>query len=136
MDAIAADTVCHIIEKARAFDAQVEPEIEEDEDASNPVDDEDMAALEGHGENATEEELHEIIEGLNVDARAELVALAWIGRGDFTGEQWRDALGEARDRANDRTAEYLLGLPMLGDYLEEGLAALGYDCADVAEGRA
>jgi len=133
MDAIAATTVCHIVEKARAYDARVEAQ--EDDPASDIADDDGLEGLEAYPDDPTEEELTELIDGLNVDARAELVALAWLGRGDFTGEQWREALGEARDRANDRTAEYLLGMPMLGDYLEEGLAAMGYDCADVEEGR-
>jgi hypothetical protein len=35
---------------------------------------------------------------------------------------------EARHAHNDRTAEYLMGLPLLGDYLAEGLAAFGHTC--------
>jgi hypothetical protein len=31
---------------------------------------------------------------------------------------------------NERTAEYLLGTPLLGDFLEEGLSKLGYSCED------
>ena len=42
--------------------------------------------------------------------------------------EWKDAIAEARRAHNKRTAEYLLGLPMLGDYLEEGLAAFGESC--------
>ena len=30
-----------------------------------------------------------------------------------------------RERANKRTAKYLLGMPLLADWLEEGLEAIG-----------
>ena len=36
-----------------------------------------------------------------------------------------EAVNEARLRGNRRTAKYLLGMPMLGDWLEEGLEAIG-----------
>ena len=76
-------------------------------------------------ENLTEEELRELIADLNVDEAAELVALAWIGRGDYDASEWSDALAAARERADRRTAKYLLGMPQLADWLEEGLEALG-----------
>jgi len=57
--------------------------------------------------------------------------------GDADGDigEWREALNQARTQHNKRTAEYLLGLPLLGDYLEEGLAAFGLDCDAFDEGR-
>jgi hypothetical protein len=33
----------------------------------------------------------------------------------------------AAERATHSTARYLLGIPNVGDLLEEGLAAMGYD---------
>ena len=76
-------------------------------------------------EDLTAEELRELIEDLNVDEAAELVALAWIGRGDFEAAEWQEAVEQARQRGNKRTSSYLLGMPMLADYLEAGLDALG-----------
>ena len=58
------------------------------------------------------------------------VALTWVGRGDFAAEEWDDALTAARDRRTGPTADYLLGVPLLGDLLEEGFTALGYSCED------
>ena len=37
---------------------------------------------------------------------------------------------EAARAHNERTAEYLLGEPLLGDFLEEGLSMLGFSCED------
>lgn len=75
--------------------------------------------------NLTEEELRELINDLNVDEAAELIALAWVGRGDYDASEWKDAVRAARERTNKRTAKYLLGMPLLADWLEEGLEAIG-----------
>ena len=76
-------------------------------------------------EDLTAEELRELIDDLNVDEAADLIALAWIGRGDYDASEWTDAVSAARERAGKRTAKYLLGMPMLADWLEDGLEAIG-----------
>jgi len=120
------DKVCHLIVKARAIDAKTE--IVEEDPGSNMAEDEMLEVLEDYPNDATAEEVAAFIDSLNVDERCELVALAWIGRGSFTREEWREALREARHAHNDRTAEYLLGMPLLGDYLADGLAEFGHTC--------
>jgi hypothetical protein len=57
---------------------------------------------------------------------AELVALAWIGRGDFDAADLPEALRQARKIMGTRPVDYLAGMPGLADYLERALAALGY----------
>ena len=59
---------------------------------------------------------------------AALVALAWIGRGDFEPEEWRTAVAEAKQRAEGPTWKYLLGFELLPDYLEDALSAFGRSC--------
>ena len=54
-----------------------------------------------------------------------LVALAWIGRGTFSAEEFDEAVQTARDERVNSTSRYLLGMPLLADYLEEGLEQLG-----------
>ena len=120
------DKVCHIIPKARAFD--VKTDVVEPDPGSNMAEDEMLEVLEDYPDDATEDELREFIRGLNEEEQVALVALAWIGRGSFSVEEWRDAMEEARHAHNERTAEYLMGLPLLGDYLAEGLAAFGHTC--------
>lgn len=128
---IGPDTVRLFIEKAKAISAAVnedyvdgqEHEVEFDGDGG------DLHLHEGLAEeesgNLLEEELRELIEDLNMDEAAELVALAWIGRGDYEAAEWADVVAAARERGNSRTAKYLLGMPMLGDWLEEGLESIG-----------
>jgi hypothetical protein len=120
------DKVCHVIVKARALDAKTE--VVEPDPGSNMAEDEMLEIIEDYPDDATGDELEEFINGLNVDEQIELVALAWIGRGSFTKDEWREAVSEARHAHNRRTAEYLLGMPLLGDYLADGLAEFGHSC--------
>lgn len=126
--AIATDKVCHLILKARAFDAK---EANADPDSgSNPTDDGMADVLESGTGDPVLRELSAFIRGLDEDEQMNLVALAWVGRGTFDASEWQHALETARAQHRHRVAEYLLSLPLLGDYLEEGLAAFGQTCAD------
>jgi hypothetical protein len=121
------DKVCHIILKARAFDAK--EDVSDPDSGSNATDDGMTDALENTGDDATYDEIRAFIQALDIDEQLALVALAWIGRGTYDISEWNEALQTARGEHNTRTAEYLLGLPLLGDYLSEGLAAFGQDCS-------
>lgn len=79
------------------------------------------------GGGGTEAQIRGVIEGLDVDEQADLVALVWIGRGDFEPGQWPAALRRAHERHLRSTAAYLMGIPNVGDLLEEGLAAVRTD---------
>ena len=125
------DTVRLFILKAKALSAAVnedyddgaEHEVEFDGDRHDNHHHDGLA--EEASEDLTEEEFRELINDLNVDEAAELVALAWVGRGDYEASEWVEAVAAARERANRRTAKYLLGLPQLAGWLEEGLEAIG-----------
>ncbi|MFC3674464.1 DUF3775 domain-containing protein [Ferrovibrio xuzhouensis] len=125
---IPPETVCYIIVKAHEFDAKVEPV--DPDSGSNPADDGAAVILQDFRDDPTAAELAAAIGALNTDESAELVALSWLGRGDFTAGEWPAALDLARQRRSDHTAAYLMGQPQLGDFLEEGLSRLGYDCDD------
>jgi hypothetical protein len=124
------DKVCTIIAKARQFDAK---EANSDPDSGSNAFDDGMAdVLEDlpTGQDATRLEIVEFIRALDEDEQFNLVALAWVGRGTYDLSEWNEALREARSEHAKRVAEYLLGLPLLGDYLEEGLAAFGENCGE------
>lgn len=116
------DKVRQVITEARMLDAKEDVS----DSAFDPTEFEDTTAetLENPELDAVFEELREYIRSLDEDEQIALVALAWIGRGTFDAADFDLAVAEARRAHNSRTAEYLLGLPLLGDYLEEGLAAL------------
>jgi hypothetical protein len=118
------DQLAWIIVKARAFDEEVPPD--ELESGSNATDDSAMAALEAGRNNPVQAELVAALEDLNEDEIVELLALVWLGRGDYAAGQWRQALADAADTRNAGAVAYLAGTPNLGDLLEQGLAELGY----------
>ncbi len=130
---ISPEKVGFIILKAREFDAKVEPV--EPDPGSNPADDADSEILEDYEDDPTLEELRGAIESLDDDEIVDLIALAWVGRGDFERREWAEARRLAGERHRGRSADYLIGMPALGDYLEEGLAVLGHAVPDQAAGR-
>jgi hypothetical protein len=130
---ISPEKVCFIILKAREFD--VKDEVTVPDPASNPSDDRETAVLEDHGDDPVVEELTSIIESSSQDEKIDLVALTWLGRDDYSASDWPEVRAEAALAHNERTASYLLGIPLLGDFLEEGLSMLGYSCADFETGR-
>jgi hypothetical protein len=123
------EKVCFIVVKARQFDAK-EGMVEEDY-GGNETDEGFRKVLEDTADDPAYEELCAFINAMTDDERIELVALCWTGRGDFTPSEWSAAIELATRERNNRTAEYLLGTPLLGDYLEEGLAAFGLSCTDI-----
>ncbi|HEV2303345.1 MAG TPA: DUF3775 domain-containing protein [Stellaceae bacterium] len=129
---IPLEKLAYIVEKAREYDAEVAPEGLQE--GSNASDDGERAILEDTPDNPTASELRDAIDGLNVDEREELLALAWLGRGDYDAKGWHEALRQARDIANASETDYLLGTPLLADYLEEGLAALGLSLEGLERG--
>ena len=133
MPSIDQEKVCFVVVKAREFDVKVEPV--EPDPGSNPADGGVREVLEDYADDPTYEELKSFLDSLNEEEQANLVALAWTGRGDFGKDEWDETLTLARERANDHTADYLLGMPLLADYLEEGLAAFDLSCADFEMGR-
>jgi len=130
---ISPEKVCFLIIKAREFDAK--DEVTEDDPGSNPSDDMDIEILEDHEDDPVVEEITSFINSLSEDEQIDLVALAWLGRDDNTLADWPNLRAEAASAHNERTAEYLLGIPLLGDFLEEGLSMLGYSCEEFEIGR-
>jgi hypothetical protein len=127
---IALDKVCELILRVRAID--VKEGITDPASGSNPIDDGSIDALTASPDDATEDEIRDVIAGLNDDERADLIALVYIGRGDMEPEEWSGAVRLAREREESSslsTADWLIGIPNLADLLDEGLNAMGRSCA-------
>jgi hypothetical protein len=133
MPDISLDKACFIVVKARAFGAKVE--VHDPDSGSNPTDDRAIDALEDRRDDPVADELRGAIAALNEDESRDLVALTWVGRGDYTSDQWPEARAQAeRIPLRDR-ARYLIGTAMLGDYPEEGLSAFDMSCEEIELGR-
>jgi hypothetical protein len=123
--------VVFIIEKAREFDVKVEPD--DPESGSNASDDKAIDVLEDLADDPTLEELKGAIDGLNEDESRDLVAIMWTGRGDFDMEQWREAKAQANTIPPGDRSRYLIGTPLLADYLEQGLDELEIPVPEVED---
>ncbi|WP_024588874.1 DUF3775 domain-containing protein [Aliihoeflea sp. 2WW] len=125
------ETVRQFVLKARAISAALNDDYDAGHEHEVELDDQsrDRHAHDGLAEeeeqNLTASELRALIEDLNVDEAADLLAIMFIGRGDFDAREWDQAVAEARPRINKRVSTYLLGMPMLGEWLEEGLEKIG-----------
>jgi len=120
---ISAEKILWIAGKARRFEAK--DIVTEPDPGSNASDDGAASVLEDHPDDPVMAELMAIIRGLNEDEQIDLVALVWLGRGDGDLTDWSAIRGEAARAHNERTAEYLLGLPLLADYLIDALVQVG-----------
>jgi Protein of unknown function (DUF3775) len=129
---ISPEKVCFIIVKAREFD--VKDVVTDPDPGSNASDDAMLSVLEDHRDDPTLQELTSFINALTEDEQVDLVALTWLGRGDGELSDWEQLRAEASRLHNKRTAAYLLGKPMLGDHLEEGLSQFGRSCEDFEMG--
>jgi hypothetical protein len=124
---IQPEKVAHVAIRARELDAKVGRW-----DGKGDTADADTI-LETRAGDATEGELRAFIDTLNADEQASLVAVMWIGRETFGADELAEAIQTAKDEATGPTADYLLGVPLLPDYLEDGLDALGFNPSDLED---
>ncbi|CAO4153200.1 DUF3775 domain-containing protein [Methylorubrum extorquens] len=122
---IAIDRVTDLVIRLRAV--EVKEGMTDPASGSNPIDDGSVDILVSGTDYATEDELRSMIDGLNDDERADLLALFYVGRDDMEPEEWRDAVRFAREReaAGEGAATTILRTPIASELLEEGLASLG-----------
>ena len=130
---ISTDKVCFVIVKAHEFHAKVE--VVEPDPGSNPSDEDFRQVLEDYADDPTYVQLKEFIDDLNTDEAIRLVALMWVGRGDYDVSDWGAAVEEANRNRGRSAANYLIATPQIADYLEDGLAAFGESCAEFETGR-
>ena len=128
---VSPETAFYVIVKAREFDEQVEPT--DPDSGSNPSDDREVDVLEEEADDPVEQELEAALVALNIDEQLDLIALMWLGRGDFP--TFAEAREEASDMRDKHIPSYLIGTPNLGDLVEEGLAQLGISLEDFEKNR-
>ena len=125
MPTINTEKVCFIAVKARELESEDEGV---EADASNATDDGFVSVLTEDAFASTRDEVSSFIDSLDIDEQIELVALMWVGRGDFAGAEWNEAVAQARARHEGSTSTYLLGVPLLASFLEDGLSEFGESC--------
>lgn len=123
-------TICRIIELAREINEQ--QSLESLTSSDDLPGDDDEQSIETDTELNTGDSLMRefkgIVDDLEPDQQQQLVALLWLGRGDFSLDEWNIDLKQAEEAWNENTADYLIRHPLLADFLAEGLDLLGFRC--------
>ncbi|AOY87655.1 hypothetical protein BKP64_05415 [Marinobacter salinus] len=119
-------TVCRLIQLAREFHAQEQVVIPTSSDDAS--EDWHLQMLAAHAGDSTLAEFRAVVDDLEPDQQQQMVGLLWLGRGDYTLDEWKITLSHAGDAWNETTADYLIAHPLLPTYLEEGLMLHGYSC--------
>ncbi|MBU8536893.1 DUF3775 domain-containing protein [Falsiroseomonas tokyonensis] len=121
---ISLEVVATLVDHARAVQGTEVVDLDADEEP-------DADAGEAEAE-FDEDSLRAAILALNEDEQAALIALVLVGRGDFTPEEWDEAMAQGAERDNgEDAAEILLGIDNFGDLLAEGVGAFGLSIEDV-----
>ncbi|MGE0258691.1 MAG: DUF3775 domain-containing protein [Alphaproteobacteria bacterium] len=128
---ISTEKVCALIEAAREVAGKV-PSTAGDGTTSGDdsklktiVDEPGQDVYEGDNRRRL---MIEFVAGLNVEEQTDLLALIWLGRGDYHITEWNDALAEAEARIAARDPDYMIGDPALPQYLGDGIEAFGWTC--------
>jgi hypothetical protein len=125
---ISATKVAHAIARAREHDVVAgswESLMQKafQEDMGNSI-------LDSYENAAARGALAEFVDTLDKDEQASLLAIAWVGRGAFPPENLAEAFEKAKSAQLLGEGNYLAGIPLLADYLHEGLERLGLLVAD------
>ena len=120
---ISLEVVATVVDLANAVQEAEEARIGGGDDDDEEDGDEDAIS---------EEMLTDYIDELNEEQQVALIALAWVGRGDYEAEEWAEALKLAAERnAKGDASAYLSGMEGLGDLLSEGVGAFGLAIEEV-----
>jgi len=127
---INSETICFIIAKAREFQAKEEiviPEV-----PLSPAENWAQQILADHIDDPCAQEVVAAVQDLEPDQQAELVALMWLGRGDYDLSEWDAAVSDAAESLQDFTdpGTYLLAHPLVADFLLDGLDQHGLSCEE------
>lgn len=127
-----AQKVCFLILKFREFGVQAEPNLGGGSDAT---DDKFVAVFNEEAEPSVVKEAQGLIAGMSVEEQQELIALSLVGRGDYSIEEWTDAMTAAASHPEPTTSAFLMQNPTVSDDLEEGLSLFGFSCSDFETSR-
>jgi hypothetical protein len=123
---ISTDKICDLIEAAREVAGLVAPTTG---DRTTTGDDSKLVTIEDNpAEDDRRGQIVEFITGLNAAEQTDLLALIYVGRGDFDIDSWHDAVHEAATHITDRDADFLVGDAALPEYLGAGLDAFDRSC--------
>jgi len=121
-------TICRLVELAREFHAQEHVEL--DQEPAPLEEDWTGEELEPWDNDPILEEFRSVVGELNPDEQQQVVALMWLGRGDYEIDDWEGLLEYAEEAWTEDTADYLIAHPLLAEHVQSGLEQHGLSCED------
>lgn len=109
-----------LFEMPDAEDTTPEREIEIDAATSFAQGEQGLLSEEQEGD-ATRTEAAAMIDSLNIDEQAEVIALTLIGRGDYEPQELELAVRDAKERATGPASNALLEMDLFPSHLANGL---------------
>ena len=103
------ETIFNLLDKARQF------QVKDDVGFTEMNDEVDALPVPAEDGDAIYQETVVFINDLREDQQATLVALMYLGRGDYSEGEWSDAYNMAEGELTDHTGEYLLSRPLVAD---------------------
>lgn len=122
------EIVCNVIVKLHEFHAKEDVVIPDVPD--NPTEDWAKHVLADHADDLSYQELKLLVNDLEPDQRHTLLALMWLGRGDYSLEEWDKAVKDAEDDSTESIDMAFIAIPFVADYLQEGLSLHEYSCSE------
>ena len=117
------EQVNYIIAMARDLEDALPRDATDDETHRGEADNPEL--IKDHEYDSGYQELLGFLQTLSEDELISLVAILWIGRGTYDVDDLIGALDESRDIGANRIPGYILSIPLLAEYLEEGSNLLG-----------
>lgn len=124
MQAISSEKICFLIVKTREFDARNSQPLQDM--CGAPTDDDGLQSSRKDLEDPVHDELVAFLGALSDDEMVELHAMVMLGRGDVDMDGWSEAVQTANDDLDDNLPERLLQIPLISDYLANGLSQFGH----------
>lgn len=119
------EIICDILDKSRQFQAKEEVSFPEETADMDP-----LYILADYQDDPVYQDAIECINNLRPEQQATLVALMYLGEGEYSRAEWEDALAFANSELTNHTGQYLLSHPFMADNIEEGLDILGISYRD------
>lgn len=118
-------TVCFLVSRARILQNREEAVLDIPGSPMGALSQQD---LDDYANDPAFKEFKTTIDNMDQDQQQALIALMWVGRGEFNKNEWVVALQVASRNCGENTTEYLISHPQLADHLLEGLNLLGHTC--------
>lgn len=123
--ALDKETIYNLLDRARQY------QVKDDFALFDMDDDMDFLQLvSDYNSDFIYQEIATFINDLREDQQATLVALMYVGRGDYSANEWFEAYRLAQSELGDHTGEYLLSRPLVADDIAQALNLLGIENPD------